>query len=114
MSGDNGNRLEKLYREASGEPPPELMAGFSGAVYERTTRKAASRGVGAERRLIFGAVAAAAAGVAGVVVLGREKEGGEETLALAEVDIDLLAELELCREVDFLEMLEALEEIENG
>lgn len=115
MGGENGERLEALYREAAGKPTPEIMAGFSEAVFERTTRKDAPRSAFADRRFFFGmAATAAAAGVAGVVLLGRESEGGEEALALAEVDIELLDELDVCREVDLLEMLDALEEIENG
>lgn len=113
---DDGQKFESLYREAKGEPPPESMRGFSDAVFARTTRGGGEKAQsGANRRVAFAALGAAAAGVAGVMLaVPREKPFDEEAFALAEVEPELLDELELCRELDTIALLEALEEIDDG
>lgn len=106
---------EELHQKAVGAPPPGLMTGFSESVYKRTTRKEKPQQAWAGRRNALGAIGAlAAAGAAAVVLYPREPQISEETLAMAEIDLDLLENLDLCMDMDLLEMLEALEEIDNG
>lgn len=108
------SELEAAYRDALGAPPP-FANDFCASVFAATTRRRRSPAPLTGRRLAL-AGAAAAAGAAALVVLNKHggQELDEETLDLAGLDFELLDELELSADLDVVELLELLEEIDNG
>lgn len=112
---DTGNEEGAGYSKAVGDPPGSLMAGFSSRVFEKTTRSDSAFAAQGRRRLLLGTLSGAAAAVAGGVVLWPEKKRFDgEAAEFAEVDLELLGNIELCRDLELLEVLEAAEEFENG
>lgn len=109
------SEVEAAYRDALGEPPPQLSKDFCGSVFAATTRRRHAPSPFTGRRLAL-AGAAAAAGAAALVVLNKHgaQEPDEETLELASLDLELLDELELSADLDAVELLELLEDMDNG
>lgn len=109
------SELEAAFSDALGKPPPRVIEGALASIFAATTRRPRASSPLAGRRLAL-AGAAAAAGVAALAVLKREggQEIDEEALELAGLDLELLDELELCRDLEAVELLELLEEMEDG